>query len=333
MSSRSVFVEKRPKSGQIGLLSGLFLSLLLSNCGKEKFPVVIAEQPTPTTLDLAAVSFFDEKTGHAVGGLTWERGEILSTDDGGEHWRLDTVVPQKLWGVTFDPLGTAYTVGVGGRLFLKRAGEAAWSLARQDWFFSRNCSFMDERHGLVASGEGFVNGRIQRVGPDFVWEQAALDTFPQEVEAVQWLDTKTAVACGYGLLVRSADGGLSWERLPAGGEFFTALHFPTATVGYVVGKFGTVLKSVDSGKTWQQTRSGGRAGKGAANFNAVFFQSENIGWAAGDDGLLMRTTDGGDHWIEADSTPGGVDFTGISIKNKSGWLSATGGRIFRFEAD
>ncbi len=331
MSERPFFISKRPKNGWQHLLFGLFFILFLQNCGKEKISLNITEQATPTKLDLTAIAFFDEKTGYAVGGDTWHRGEILATADGGDHWRLDTTAEQKLWDVSFDPSGAAYSVGVGGRLFFKKMGGAGWQQVRQDWLFARNCAFLNEKKGLIASGEGFVNGQIQRIGPGEIWMQDSRDTFTQELAAVQWLDSATAIACGYGLIIRSADSGFSWERLGATGEFFTALHFPTATTGFVVGKFGTILKTTDAGKTWEKIRKGGRAGKNAANFNAVFFVGENVGFVAGDNGLFWKTTDGGGHWSEVENAPGGLDFTDIFLKNSTGWLSATGGRVFKFE--
>lgn len=327
-----LFIDKRPKNGWPHLFFGLFFMFAMTDCGKEKISINMVELSTPTKFDLTSIAFFDEKIGYAVGGQTWDRGEILSTTDGGDHWQLDTVTDQKLWDISFDTFGEAYSVGVGGQLWIKKLGSPSWEHVRQDWFFSRSASFLNEKQGLVASGEGFVNGKIQRLGPGEVWQMDSRDTFSQELAAVQWLDSLNAVACGYGLIIRSSDSGFSWERLSAEGDFFTALHFPTASIGYVVGKFGSILKSSDAGKSWEKLRKGGRAGKKAEHFNAVFFQNETVGYTVGDDGLFWKTTDGGDHW-QAIEAPNDLDFTDIFIKNKTGWLAATDGRVFRFLAE
>jgi photosystem II stability/assembly factor-like uncharacterized protein len=334
MMNLSFFLKKRPKIARKRVVFGLFFVLIcfsfpfISCKKKEKITLSdFVELPKIVSKELTSVAFLDEKKGFIVGGDTWFRGEIFATKDGGDTWNLDTVVGQKLTDISFDSFGEAYSVGVGGRLFTLKSGENRWFKAREDFLFPRSCSFLNENQGLIASGEGFINGKMQRLGP--IWSDSR-DTFSQELAAVQWVDSSIAVASGYGLVIRSTDAGFSWKRLDFEGDFFVALHFPTEKVGYVVGEFGTILKTTDAGENWKKIRSGGRAFDKTARFQSVRFANENDGFVVGDNGLFWKTSDGGDSWQIVENAPSDLGFADIFIKNKTGWAISTDGRVFRF---
>ncbi len=83
-----------------------------------------------------------------------------------------------------------------------------------------------------------------------------------------------------------------WTLIPSGTTTnLQAVHFPTDSIGYIVGDFGIVLKSIDTGDTWQTIHL-----DSAYSFKSVFFTSNDIGYAAAGD--LYKTTDGGINWTQ-----------------------------------
>ena len=60
------------------------------------------------------------------------------------------------------------------------------------------------------------------------------------------------------------------------GDAFYGGHFPTSTVGYVVGGGGNIYKSTDAGDTWVQQTS-----PTTNTLYDVFFLDANTGWAVG----------------------------------------------------
>ncbi len=76
------------------------------------------------------------------------------------------------------------------------------------------------------------------------------------------------------------------------------LHFPTHTIGYVVGDAGTIYKSTDGGQNFNAISTTGPILK--RNLHAVWFASSDTGIAVGglQDSLqsIFRTTDGGQSW-------------------------------------
>ena len=72
-------------------------------------------------------------------------------------------------------------------------------------------------------------------------------------------------------------------------DYLKGVHFPSASVGFVVGIGGTILKSTDTGETWNMIYSSTNY-----SFNSVFFINESVGFAVGNQ--ILKTTDGGSTW-------------------------------------
>jgi len=65
-----------------------------------------------------------------------------------------------------------------------------------------------------------------------------------------------------GLIIRSADGGASWEQSSSPVSVtLTAVHFPSSEKGWAVGHAGTILHSGDGGATWTLQFDGNEANK------------------------------------------------------------------------
>ncbi len=77
-------------------------------------------------------------------------------------------------------------------------------------------------------------------------------------------------------------------------DFLMGVHFPSASVGFVVGISGTILKSTDTGETWNMVYSNTND-----SFKSVYFINETVGFAVGNQ--LLKTTNGGNSWDIANS--------------------------------
>jgi len=133
-----------------------------------------------------------------------------------------------------------------------------------------------------------------------------------------------------GHIVVSTDAGESWQQaqVPVSSDL-TAVHFPSAKLGWAVGHDGVVLASNDGGMTWSKQLDGRTVNeliladvkaKLAANPESlelqalvaeaersreqgpdkplldVWFENERHGYVVGAYGLLLETTDGGQTW-------------------------------------
>jgi photosystem II stability/assembly factor-like uncharacterized protein len=317
---------------RLGLWS-LWLALLPGlACRKDRLPLaVFSEMTVPVSDDLSAVWFSDSLHGVVTGGVIWERGFVLSSADGGGTWKLDTLVNKRLECVMFDTGGQGYVCGQDGLVLHRPPGLPWWYTLRVDFCWNRGCYFWDDRHGVVVAGEGFQGGLARKLGPEALWLVDTLVTFPNALSGVCFSDSVTVHAVGLGYVLRSDDGGLHWTRHDITGDFFQAIHFPTATTGYICGSGGTILKTTDAGRSWQIIREGGSFGKGNQPFRAVWFVSAEKGYRVGDGGLFWRTENGGKDWSALAGLPEDVNATDIFMLGARGWITGESGRLFYFE--
>lgn len=309
------------------LLTIVFTGIFMG-CGKEKMPVAWERQDSGTAFNLSAIYFLDAQRGVAVGGDSWYQGVSLLTTDGGKHWDADSLTNKQLFALDFDPQGKGVTAGIDGYVFSRGVQDAQWQFYRYPvWKIYRDVSHRPSG-ALLVGGDGYKNGIITLLD-----EQFQLDTFiemAEELNAVSFVTDQTAIAAGYGIVLRSEDGGRTWAPLPVDGDHFRAVHFPSANVGYIVGYAGTILKTTDGGKSWEKLRDGGNIWVSNLPFRAVFFVDEETGYLAGDGGLVWKTANGGEDWMELEGLPP-IDFYDIHVVGNEGWLAGEGGAIIHFQ--
>ncbi len=151
------------------------------------------------------------------------------------------------------------------------------------------------------------------------------------LQDVYFMDDQNGLVVGNGgLMLKTSDGGKTWEKMevdmrppgagqrpggggggPPGGGFGRGgpaplynIYFIDENVGFITGGRGTILKTEDGGKTWARkiARSdtpgrGGRPGGIRANLMGIQMISETTGFIAGSENTILKTTDGGETWV------------------------------------
>ncbi len=151
------------------------------------------------------------------------------------------------------------------------------------------------------------------------------------LQDVYFMDDQNGLVVGDGgLMLKTSDGGKTWEKVeidmrppgagqrpggggggPPGGGFGRGgpaplynIYFVNENVGYITGGRGTILKTEDGGKTWARKMAtsdtpgrGGRRGGIRANLMGIQMISETIGFIAGSENTILKTTDGGETWV------------------------------------
>jgi len=99
-----------------------------------------------------------------------------------------------------------------------------------------------------------------------------------------------------GHILRSADGGATWElgKAPAT-AVLTGVCFVGDKLGWAVGHDATILHTEDGGRTWTRQYKGTDL---SVSFLDVSFLDAQNGFIAGAYGQFMATTDGGRTWTE-----------------------------------
>lgn len=312
---------------QSGLLLGVCFTIC--SCGKEKIDLEWTELNSGTASTLTSVYFTDPNHGHAVGGGTWYHGVYLQTIDGGENWQMDTLGNKQLFGIHFNQNKNGHAVGIDGYLFKKNTPQSSWDFHKlPNWNILRDVCFNEAGNGIVVGGEAFNFGIIMTLTPNF--NPITVDTFDNELSAVCYSDENTIHVAGYGIILRSTDGGLNWVISETKGDFYRSVYFPTKTIGYIAGYSGSILKTTNAGETWTKLIDGDKITVKNTPFRSVYFVNAEKGYLVGDKGTFWRTNDGGKNWQIVKNFPK-VDFYDIFVIENTGYIVGENGRIFRFE--
>jgi photosystem II stability/assembly factor-like uncharacterized protein len=306
------------------------ISLFFLGCKKEKFYLSWIEHNSPTELTLNAVHFTDDSTGHIVGGNVWNDDIYLKTTDGGTTWFEDTLNGKEIYHMQFNSDNNGFAVAWGGDFYFKENPQSYWEYHNLGFPFEafRGVSFWEKESGIIVTGGAFRSGKIIYVNDNF--EASIVDSFSQELSAVFHSEKDIVHAVGYGIVLRSTDGGNTWKKKDIIGDFFRAIHFPTSEVGYAVGHSGSIIKTTDAGENWNFIRNGDAISTSNKSFRSVFFVDEDHGYVVGHDGLFWRTKNGGDDWETMPDLPK-VDLHDIFIRNGRGFIVGKKGKIFSFD--
>lgn len=201
------------------------------------------QAPSPVSVTLTAVLFWDERAGLAVG----HGGTVLSTDNGGLTWtrRLDGRA-----------LATLMLAGANAR-----NDASAMAQARQQIEDGPDKPLLDL--ALLGPGRAIVVGAYglalitQNGGKNWASLQARLDNPKgQHLYAVRQRGERIVIAGEQGLMLLSDDGGQSFIRVatPYKGSFFVA-ELPNDGDIVLAGLRGHVLRSSNGGADWMTLRT------------------------------------------------------------------------------
>lgn len=203
----------------------------------------------PTNVTLTDVHFVDDKTGWAVGHDT----VIIKTEDGGETWTKQFGGGESdnaLLSVFFKDANHGWAIGAFN--FTAETNDAG-----KTWV---------ERKTLIPPSATAVAAPAAPVELDPTKAKPSADPYAAATGDENHLNAMFAgptpnivlIAAEAGAVYRSADGGVTWEKILTGyvGSFWGGL---TAKDGssYVVGMRGNIWRSTDQGKTWGKLNTSG----------------------------------------------------------------------------
>lgn len=126
---------------------------------------------------------------------------------------------------------------------------------------------------------------------------ARMQSWGLDLESIEWVDENLGFAVGEDLIIRTSDGGNTWEELPVNfeGKLLDAA-FWNQNEGLAVGENGLILKTLDSGNTWNQIPSGN-----TQTLKSVAISAENKLFAVSEDGQILYSSNKGETWTMLNS--------------------------------
>lgn len=144
----------------------------------------------------------------------------------------------------------------------------------------------------------------------------------EELEAVWFVDANRGFVVGArGTLLKTDNGGRSWQPLTLGNANFHALAFDGPVTGLIVGDNGRAYRSPDGGNVWEELQPGV-----SANLRGGACGMAGRMYAAGENGIIIRSMDNGNSWEVADSSA--VHWEAMAaMMDMNAWAVGRGGTI------
>ncbi len=262
---------------------------------------------------LTNVFFLDQRLGWIVD----ERGQVLSTQDGGNNWVkrgvLEPLASQMMFidenqgGIVI--AGSFLTTNNGGDSWTKSFPTREASNDRRPLGDSITQAFSQTDLNTIwlstGSGKVFVT-----VDGGETWEESDR---PDETElsALYAESDKEAWLGGYipSGLFHTTDRGRTWQQRLSAIDLknlgITSIAFQNREIGWAIGiRFvtdttspnlmnGVVFQTIDGGKTWKRLQNSFYE----KPFRTIEFNNDKVGWLVGER-YIYQTTDGGATWDE-----------------------------------
>lgn len=260
---------------------------------------VHAAEPSPSLMSVKAAKSLLLDVARAGDRLVavGERGHVLLSDDDGNTWRQVSVPTRVMLSAVYFPTPeVGFAVGHDSTILGTTDAGETWSLQY----------FREFSEGLDGAGASSGAGDDEEVFEDDPYADGQ-DEEPQGVVArdgvplldVWFADVSSGVAIGaYGLLLRTEDGGRSWQDRsesmpnPDGWHLNAIAGLPDVPGAvFVGGEKGTIYRSTDAGMTFDTLVS-----PIDGSIFGMLGVSGNTLYAFGLQGEIIRSTTLGDAW-------------------------------------
>jgi photosystem II stability/assembly factor-like uncharacterized protein len=281
-------------------LTLLSILLFFAACKKEKLyfqKVEVVE--TNTVSRLNKIKFVNDSLCLIGGGERFHKSEVLRSPDGGYTWSSNTYpeVSKGIYEIDISPAGSIYLSAFDARMLVSRDNAQTWQYKDVgNWEFHVGISHANSNRMIMVSRDGQRKGKIVITDSNI----QVLKTIAYEfgLNDVIMLNEKTGYIAAYGALLRTTDGGESWEYVDVKNDNFLTIFALNQNELWVCGYAGSIYRSTDGGQSWEQLRNGNSITIPKYNLQDIIFTDSNNGWAVGEKGLVIRSTDGGKTWTQ-----------------------------------
>jgi photosystem II stability/assembly factor-like uncharacterized protein len=273
--------------------------------------------------------FLDSQIGWIAGGSNTQPGQsLMKTTNGGISWQMISLFQftDILHSVEFyDPLN-GYASSILGQVLITSDGGQNWAskiavvppLGLEFMKTSISAKGQDQVV-LVGINDMIIKKSYDGPEQDYIKIPCGQQ---QLLNHVYFLGSLTGWAVGQNAILKTLDGGFSWESY-SGIGFYAAksLSFINTQEGWMAGNDGLIAHTADGGQSWKTKPS-----KTGVNLNGIQFIDQQRGWAVGGSLLtsaksrILKTNDGGNSWekliLDSVETLNSIFF----INQQKGWV-------------
>ncbi len=155
------------------------------------------------------------------------------------------------------------------------------------------------------------------------YPQASNTNLP--LKSVYFIDANTGWICGWGFVLKTTDGGSTWNSTSLYSMQYNSIIFTDNNTGWLCGDSGRIYKTTNTGSSWSSINSGTYK-----NLMNIRFLNSNTGLIVGFARTILKTTNAGLNWISMISNIDTLDFLGCELINENNYIvTGTGSAIYR----
>ncbi|MFV9550161.1 YCF48-related protein [Algibacter sp. PT7-4] len=232
------------------------------------------------------VEFLNEN----IGFLGTLNGAFYKTTDGGNNWSVVNITPNPNAICGIDAVGNSTIYGCGAyfqpaHIIKSTDSGNTWSYINMAAYANAlvEIKFLDELNGFAAGrnntgaivlkttdgGLTWTNIYQANIPGEYVWKLQILDNNPNAIFGAIYASSPNP-----GKLIKSLDGGNSWDSYNAPESGVEAVGFVSETKGWMGGHTTGFHETNDGGETWTNLNVGG-------NLNRIFIINNSLAYAAG----------------------------------------------------
>jgi len=271
------------------------------------------------------------------GSVVGDQGVILRTGDGGDSWiTQDSGVTENLYDIYYYDYFIVLAVGTSGTILFTTDTGQNWTIVQTGMMGAYYSGQMiSDSIGVAVGVNAIFQPFFTRTNDGWTtWQSTSFYIEHENVfyegrltdvyfmnESVGFATAIVDIPAG-GAIVRTIDGGDTWETVLFYDEALYSIDFTWEGVGYAVGDHGAIVQTTDAGQTWVELDSGT-----STRLRAFDVPSETTATAVGENGMILRTEDGGATWEQQTSGTTFDLYDVLFITQQSGFIVGQHGLI------
>lgn len=195
----------------------------------------------------------------------------------------------------------------------------------------RDINFLNDTTALIVGGDDFGNGIILKSeNSGKTWHSVLTEN--HELRSLQCLNETTAFVSGYGVLLKSTDGGINWQYQSVSDDFFTGIKMTSNGTGLLCGYNGNLYKSTDAGASWHSKVNGNSLlNSKRKHFTCIDCYNSDTAVAMGENGYVLVSNDGGETWKISEIPNKTSIHSVLLVSSNLGWAVGDNGALYSFD--
>lgn len=239
--------------------------------------------PNSNSSPLSSFFFVDGKYGFAQSST-----QLQITKDGGNTWSLKPLPTAGAANVFFSNPSTGYYSDIDSGVYKTVDTGKTWTQVYHPVRMRMGYYpyFLNNNNGYIFSGDGSLSKTADGAAS---WQQVthnvAISNSPTPAfNTLQFLDSLTGYyGCGSGVL-KTMDGGVSWNSVYPAGGLINVIKFFDVNTGYYKSD-SAIYKTTNGGQSWTTSCK-----LGSDLLFGMYFINSTTGWACTGKGYVLRIT-------------------------------------------